>query len=182
MDCQQASLLMMEFLDGMISEIDSLELQDHIDRCNSCSQEFSLLLESISLVDDMEEIEPPEELESLVMSKINVHQYKKESKVIAWMLRTIVIVGLILGALTYLAFNNPVILEKTIIATVVKVVNFTVLILPRILGRIEENFVLIIGIGLGILFTLLISIFMLVTAEYYIVEKLKFKFKGGVKS
>lgn len=190
MDYKKASLLMMMVLDGTIDELDRQKLQDHIDECDHCRQELSLLQESIDLIDSLEEIEPPRELEDLVLSKIDIHKYteestessKESSKVTTWILRVAVIFSMIVGILSYLAFNDPDTIKQTIISVVIKVVNFAVLTLPNILLTIENNFFIIMGIGIGILITLLSSIIMLAMAEYYIVEKLKINFRGGVKS
>lgn len=181
MDCKKASILMMMFLDGIVSESDKLRLQNHLEECNYCKQEFSLLLESINIIESIEEIEPPGKIKDTVMSRIDTNKYKEKSKTRLWILWITVIFSMTTGALAYLVFNNAVIVKEILIPLVIKFVNFVTLTLPVLLVKIEENFFVLMGLGLVIISMLLSSIIILVAVQYYVTEKLEIKFRGGFK-
>ena len=102
MDCQRTSMLMMEFIDGSISREEEESLLKHIEICKACHEEFSLLKETVGLVEDMEEIDPPLEIESLVMGSIDTKLYREKSKgLIIMALATVISVIFIGGYFIY---------------------------------------------------------------------------------
>lgn len=81
MNCNQSNEYIMKYLDGELSDSEHAELIHHINKCNVCCAEFQ---EYDSIVKSLEEdkgIEPPDDFEITVMSRINLmDDYQKIKK------------------------------------------------------------------------------------------------------
>ncbi len=179
MDCKTASILMMEYIDGEIKELDKIELFKHLESCKDCNEAFLLLSESIDMIESMDEIEPPENIETLVMSSIDVTKYNvkvriKKSIIISSILVVFMILG---GYLFNIILNNSLSLKELLIVNIVKLVNFTVLTLPNILAFIEQNLALVLSGTFIILSGLFASTLFIAVAEVYLFKKFKFNFR-----
>lgn len=177
MDCQKASILMMEYFDGTISQSHKASLMEHLKSCDNCSAEFSLLSESIELVENLEVLDPPENIEDTIMASIDVDKYK--SKVKSWnvVLAFITVFTIAGGILVYITQNNLQSLQATFIASIIKIVNFSVLKLPQILSFIDGNLTLVLGIVIGISSLLLVTGVVIAIAEVYLINKFKMKLR-----
>ena len=182
MDCKTASMLMMEFIDGEINELGKNKLYEHLDKCKDCSEEFSLLTDSLDMIDSLDELDPPEGIEDLVLSRIDTKKYKSEKRSITKALS--IILGLFTamsGYLLYTFFRNPYELKEVLIVNIIKLLNFTVLTLPKILSIIEDNFILLSFIGISILTALFSSLLLVAITEVYFIKKSKLILGGSHK-
>lgn len=175
MDCSKASLLMMEYIDGSICKSEKDDLMKHLESCYECSEEFSLIKESLDLVENMEEIEPPENIEELVMSNIDVKKYKEKSvntNIIIALITMLSIVGIVLFTITRLKVDF---LREIFVSFVISTVNVMVIILPKIMSFVEGNFILIIGIGMLILLAFIGSLLTVAVTEVYFIKKINLR-------
>ncbi|MTI46769.1 anti-sigma factor family protein [Sporosalibacterium faouarense] len=179
MDCQKASILMMEYIDGTINESDKISLLGHIEECEDCNEEFSLLVESIDLVENMEELEPPEDMENLVMSSIDLNRYSIKTKVWNITLALFATITIMMGTTAYVAYSKLGFLKEVFIALTIKVVNFIVLNLPQLMSFIDGNLLLVFILGMGILSILMGSTITIAVAEVYIIKKFGLKLRRG---
>jgi predicted anti-sigma-YlaC factor YlaD len=79
MKCNDSQSLMMKFFDRDLNDIEEAQLKQHLKICTNCSQEYVSLKEIFSDVEQDSEIEPPEDFERQVMSRIEneTKMYKK---------------------------------------------------------------------------------------------------------
>ncbi|MDF2984793.1 MAG: hypothetical protein K0R50_303 [Eubacterium sp.] len=70
MKCNESQVLMMKFFDRNINDIEEALLKQHIRTCTKCSEEFLSLKEIFSEIEQDSAIEPPEDFELQVMSRI----------------------------------------------------------------------------------------------------------------
>lgn len=70
MKCNESQDLMMKFFDKNINDIEEAQLKQHIKNCNKCSEEFLSLKEIFSEIEQDSVIDPPEDFELQVMSRI----------------------------------------------------------------------------------------------------------------
>ncbi|MTI67104.1 MAG: zf-HC2 domain-containing protein [Firmicutes bacterium] len=79
MDCNKASMLIMKYLDKDITEKEQNKLTKHLEVCSECREEFNLLNDTFEIVEDLEDVEPPKDIEKKVMASIDKGKYKKKS-------------------------------------------------------------------------------------------------------
>ena len=81
MRCNDSQNFMMKFLDKEINDIEEAQLKQHLKTCTNCSEEFSNLKEVFSYIEEDTAIEPPDNFEHQVMSRIKkeTQMYKKGS-------------------------------------------------------------------------------------------------------
>lgn len=79
MICNDSQNYMMKFFDREINDIEEAQLKQHLKTCSKCSKEFFSLKEIFSEIEKVQEIEPPEDFERQVMTRIEkeVPMYKK---------------------------------------------------------------------------------------------------------
>jgi len=73
MVCERANELMMRYMDGLLDDFDKMNLEKHIEDCETCAEDFELykeMLKSFNL-DNIDIVEAPEDFADNVMSQIN---------------------------------------------------------------------------------------------------------------
>ncbi|PYG85698.1 osteopetrosis-associated transmembrane protein 1 precursor [Ruminiclostridium sufflavum DSM 19573] len=82
MRCEDFRNHIMKFFDKELNDIEEAQLKQHLKICKNCSDEFNKLKEVIDFVEQDSEIEPPEDFELQVMSRIEneVKIYKNHSE------------------------------------------------------------------------------------------------------
>lgn len=175
MGCQKASILMMEYIDKSISDDDKKELLNHLEACDDCNLEFSLLLETIDLVEEEEEVEVPTEIENMVMSAIDVKKYEKKINYKNYILLTLIPLLVLGGFIGFRIINNYGSVEEVLIKAIVDFTNMMAITLPRIILIIRSNFILIFSVLLLGLLTIATALIVFAMVELYIVKKWKIK-------
>ncbi|MHB8064187.1 MAG: anti-sigma factor family protein [Ruminiclostridium sp.] len=79
MKCNDSQNHMMKFFDRELNDIEEAQLKLHLRICTNCSKEFVSLKEIFADIEQDSEIEPPEDFERQVMSRIETEtkMYKK---------------------------------------------------------------------------------------------------------
>lgn len=72
MNCKQSCDYMMKYLDGELSDSEHAQLIHHINKCNQCCVEFQEYNSIVKALEEDKGIEPPENFEIKVMSKIKL--------------------------------------------------------------------------------------------------------------
>jgi len=82
MKCNDSQNHMMKFFDKELNDIEEAQLKQHLKICTNCSKEFVSLKEIFAEIEQDSEIEPPEDFECQVMSRIQneTKMYKKTSQ------------------------------------------------------------------------------------------------------
>lgn len=70
MKCEQAIKVMQEYVDGLLSPVVSVELEDHVAECTGCSAELSALLRLCKSVSSLPDAEPHFDMVSTVRERI----------------------------------------------------------------------------------------------------------------
>lgn len=70
MKCVDSKNYIMKFFDRELNDIEEAHLKQHLKTCKDCSEEFNSLKEIFDIVEQESEIEPPEDFEIQVMSRI----------------------------------------------------------------------------------------------------------------
>lgn len=174
-------MLMMEFIDGSIGLEEENSLLEHIGVCKDCHQEFSLLRETIDLVEDMEEIAPPLEIESFVMESIDPKLYKERANgliimALVTVLSTIFIGGYFIyfkGAISIL--SNLTFFKDLLVAAFVDFVYFCVRVLPNILYIGKLILGALANIPMYLLGLFIVWLLILASASTYILKFLGYK-------
>lgn len=115
MKCNEAQNNMMKFFDKNINDIEEAQLKQHIKNCKNCADEFLCLKEIFSEIETDSEVEPPEDFELQVMSRLEkeVVMYAKPASqntfvyniLLAAVTFTFVI---IFGGIIYEAIKQPI--------------------------------------------------------------------------
>jgi predicted anti-sigma-YlaC factor YlaD len=79
MKCVDSQNFIMKFFDKELNDIEEAQLKHHLKNCKNCSEEFNSLKEIFDIVEQDPGIEPPEDFELQVMSRIAKEEkiYKK---------------------------------------------------------------------------------------------------------
>ena len=80
MDCQRAANLMMKYFDHAIGDLEEKEMTLHMKGCSSCRLDFQWMKEAICSVEEMEELEAPEDFESMVMASIPIDYHRPSTQ------------------------------------------------------------------------------------------------------
>ena len=72
MDCELAKKLMSSYIDRDINKIDKNELEEHLEICQECMDEYRLLLSVIQYCNNMEEVELPKGFYDELREKIDL--------------------------------------------------------------------------------------------------------------
>lgn len=120
MKCNDAQNYIMKYFDKEINDIEEAQLKQHIKTCTKCSGEFLSLKGIFADIEQDPQIEPPEDFELQVMSRIEkeVKMYTKANEESAFvyniLLVTISFVFVILfGGILWEAFKAPIDLLQT---------------------------------------------------------------------
>ena len=70
MSCEQHSESIMKYFDGTLNDIEIKELKQHIKTCGKCNEEFEELSTILGFIENDNFIEPPEDFEIQVMTRI----------------------------------------------------------------------------------------------------------------
>ncbi len=70
MKCNEAQAYMMKFFDKNLNDIEEAQFKQHLKNCKECSEEFLSLKEIFSEIEQDSVIEPPEDFELQVMSRL----------------------------------------------------------------------------------------------------------------
>jgi predicted anti-sigma-YlaC factor YlaD len=74
MKCKDYSDLIQKAMDGEINDIENARLMQHIKTCKKCKEEYSIMNDIDSFLDEALQIEPPKDFDSLVMDKITHYE------------------------------------------------------------------------------------------------------------
>lgn len=80
MDCELVRSLMSSYIDRDINELDKNELEEHLEICQECMDEYRLLLSTVQYCNSMEEIELPMNFHDELHEKLKASNDKKYSK------------------------------------------------------------------------------------------------------
>lgn len=80
MTCRDSGDFMMRYFDGETNDIETAQLKQHLKTCKKCSEEYENLKEVFSFLETDIEIEPPQDFEASVMSRINVLELERKMK------------------------------------------------------------------------------------------------------
>lgn len=144
MDCKEASILIMESIDNEITDVDKCNLDFHLKECEKCCEEFSMLQEAIREVEDLKIIDPPKELEDMVMMEINKERYKNKNKIDSKLIFIpLAILLLFIGQYIYLSFLTDIIIKQSfirdiLISSVIWITNLAINYVPSIIGTLSN--------------------------------------------
>ncbi len=102
MDCKTSSTLIMNYVDKTIKENEWANLQEHMNNCNQCQEEFKIFTEMLDLFEDVPMYEPSKTFEDKVMASIDKSLYTE--KVNKWL----GVNAIILSIGIYLTFVLPI--------------------------------------------------------------------------
>ncbi len=116
MKCSEAQNYMMRYLDKELNAFEENHLEEHIETCEICSEEFAGLKEIFAGIEnDLTVIEPPEDFELQVMNRIRneTEMYGKISEngkyVFNVLLATVSFIFVILfGGVLWEVLNHPI--------------------------------------------------------------------------
>lgn len=77
MRCEDVRDLMSEHIDGVLDAAGERQLSEHLARCDDCRQDLALLRETVSMVQDLEVVEPPADLLEKVRARIEDERARK---------------------------------------------------------------------------------------------------------
>lgn len=80
MNCKQCEEVMMNYFDRVMKKVNTAEFQKHLFECDSCSEQFRTLSEMLGSLEQVEELDPPQEIETKLMEKIHAYVDEKEKK------------------------------------------------------------------------------------------------------
>lgn len=130
MNCEQSNEFMMKYLDGELNEKEHAELIHHINKCSSCCAEFQAYSSMAKTLEEDKGIEPPEDFEIKVMSKINlldakdkIRKEREKKFVLACFISSVI---LAFGIITSSVFLRDYILEFMQFLGIPEVVTYTV--------------------------------------------------------
>jgi len=147
MDCKEASMLIMKSIDNDIKPSERTILDYHIQTWTKCSEEFNMLKMALDGIGDLDIIEPPEDIEDMVMMEIDKKKYKLRNKKIKKLIYVPIFISLLLiGHYIYLSFLADIIIEQdfireTFVSVIVWSTNMIINYMPNIissLGRIID--------------------------------------------
>ncbi|MCD6518930.1 MAG: zf-HC2 domain-containing protein [Anaerolineae bacterium] len=93
MRCQQASEWMSLQLDGLLTQAQWEELEEHLQSCPHCAKEWGMMLAADQLLQGAERVSPPRDLVPLVMARMEARA--RRQRLLFWGL------GFALGALLF---------------------------------------------------------------------------------
>ena len=71
MECSRANELMMQYMDGTLSEANAAKLRKHIDHCEACSADFAVYDEIVGAFEICDETPAPDGFVEAVMTKVS---------------------------------------------------------------------------------------------------------------
>ncbi len=121
MKCNEAQDFMMKYFDKNLNDIGAAQLKQHLKSCKKCSDEFLSLEEVFLEIEQDSAIEPPEDFELQVMSRIEKEvklytpQVKENNFVYNILLAAVSFIFVSLfGGILYEAINHPLELMRSV--------------------------------------------------------------------
>lgn len=71
MNCERANELIMKYMDGTITENEAIQLNLHINECQTCKEEFAVYDSILEEFESFKYVEPPKGFDEAVMEKIH---------------------------------------------------------------------------------------------------------------
>lgn len=103
MQCKQIDNLMMKYFDENISELELEQLLRHTNKCTTCAAEFEALKDAIYEIENLPDIEPPEDLTSNIMAAVSLQRHVHiDSKLLSWWL--LGFIGLVLFTFNIISY------------------------------------------------------------------------------
>jgi len=103
MQCKEINELVMKYFDGYISELEYEMILKHNEKCTDCALEFRVLKEAIGTLEELPELEVPEDFEARVMERVRASQaYSTNPKVLFFWL--ISVLGLMIFAWNMMSY------------------------------------------------------------------------------
>ncbi len=177
MNCNEAQNNMMRYFDRDLKDIEQVELKQHLENCENCSEEFSNLKQIFTEIEqDTESLEPPEDFELQVMNRIEkeayMYQKKKEDNVFMYnilLMAVSMIFVIVFGSILWEVLNKPIGLMQQSHLTLDVVKDF----LSAALSMIKGLAIAVVGITASIYKTyyyayLILGILLLVTQGLFI--------------
>lgn len=69
MNCEKYKDYIMKHMDKTITEMEQIELDEHLKRCSECRLEYDELKNIVSVLEERSCVEPPADFENMVMKK-----------------------------------------------------------------------------------------------------------------
>lgn len=138
MDCKKASILIMKFLDHDITLTDKAALDSHISECKNCREEFETLNSALIDVEMLEVFDTPEDLENMIMNRIDKRKYSKKNSSFGLIFIPLSILTIFIGHYTFFSILpriliNQEFIKETLILFIVKSTNLIVNYLPNLI-------------------------------------------------
>lgn len=80
MSCNLSDNLMMKHFDRELNDIESAQLKQHLKWCSECSKKFKELERIFSIVESEDLVEPPQDFEAGVMSRVSAFENKRKRR------------------------------------------------------------------------------------------------------
>ncbi len=177
MNCNEAQNHMMRYFDRDLNDIEQIELKQHLENCENCSEEFSNMKQIFTEIEqDTESLEPPEDFELQVMNRIEkeayMYQKKKEDNVFMYnilLMAVSMIFVIVFGSILWEVLNKPIGLMQQTHLTLDVVKDF----LSAALSMIKGLAIAVVGVTASIYKTyyyayLILGILLLVTQGLFI--------------
>jgi anti-sigma factor RsiW len=84
MRCSEVKELLSSYVDGMLPAGQMQAVDEHLSLCPSCQEELQLLEQTINLLRDLPEIEPPEDLTASIMAGLPQPKVKNKGLAPFW--------------------------------------------------------------------------------------------------
>jgi len=114
MSCQKYNEYMMSYFDANINDIEMASLKQHLKLCKNCSNEFEGLKSVLNAIDINNGIEPPENFEAEVISKIKSYEVihkKLNERLIAFFCTSVTIAMVVSVIILSEIINAPAVRE-----------------------------------------------------------------------
>lgn len=182
MECSKVSELIMKDIDGNITIDEKNTLKQHINDCVLCREEYFNLKESMELFNDIEEKVAPDEIENIVMNKIDIKRYSKEQSKLSIKRKYLLSIPIIYSIffnyyLISKLFNLKLNIKAIYVSIMVNFINFVTVIIPKLLitaySLVDYYIKLISKIHISVIS---IIVFLIIT-EILLIKTLKHKLK-----
>lgn len=99
MNCDTSKEYIMKHFDGELSEAESVQFREHLEKCSECNAEFNCMKAIFTTLNIKEEIEPPADFEAKVMDKVAIiekERREKNAKRIVWLYNGAMVLSIVL--------------------------------------------------------------------------------------
>ena len=173
MECRLASDLMMKYLDGDIGNDELKTLMNHMDSCNNCREEFSLLKETFDIVENTLDLDIPDSMEKDIMNSIDINKYKKKSLKLVPIIFLEVILISIINTFIILKLIRTIGFKEILVKVTIGFINFTSYTIP--------NMIILFNKALGKVYDIFSSFGLLVITIIFIVIAINILFIKFIK-